>query len=147
MRCQSILGKAVREAFLGRIMVFLVSATIRAEKRGSVGEAVVVRMGMCKGCAGVDTGLLRTRENRSQCVHANRYRGARGAHRRDRRKGPEILRFRATRFLGGSAVTIFAVLTPANTGCRFHRGRGFECMRNNRRPEDLRQSIGKRGAR
>jgi ribosomal protein L14 len=33
-------------AFLGRIMVFLVSATIRTVKRGSVGEAVIVRMRM-----------------------------------------------------------------------------------------------------
>ena len=58
MCCKTILGKAVREAFLGRIMVFLVSTTIRAEKRGSVGEAVVVRMRMSKGGAGVATRLL-----------------------------------------------------------------------------------------
>jgi hypothetical protein len=32
--------------FLGRIMVFLVSTTIWAEKCGSVGEAVIVRMGV-----------------------------------------------------------------------------------------------------
>ena len=118
MHCQTILGKAVRVAFFGRIMVFLVSTTIRAEKRGSVGEAVVVRMRMRKGCAGVDTRLLQhwTRENRTQCVNANRYGGARGARRRDRWKGPRIPRFGATRFLGGRAVTIYAILTPANTG-------------------------------
>jgi len=46
MRLQAILGKAVCESFLGRIMMLLVSATIRAEKRGSVGEAVIVGMGM-----------------------------------------------------------------------------------------------------
>jgi hypothetical protein len=33
-------------SFLGGIMMFLVSTTIRAEKRGSVGEAVIVRMGV-----------------------------------------------------------------------------------------------------
>lgn len=99
-------------------MVFLVSATIRAEERGSVGEAVVVRMGMSEGCAGVDTRLLNrgTGENRTQGVYADRYGGAGGAHRRDRWEGPEIPRFRTTRFFGGRAVTIYAVLALANTG-------------------------------
>ena len=99
-------------------MVFLVSATIRAEERGSVGEAVVVRMGMSEGCAGVDTRLLHrgTGENRTQGVYADRYGGAGGAHRRDRWEGPEIPRFRTTRFFGGRAVTIYAVLALANTG-------------------------------
>ena len=46
MRPQAILGKAVYVSFLRRIMMLLVSATIRAEKRGSVGEAVIVGMGM-----------------------------------------------------------------------------------------------------
>jgi hypothetical protein len=146
MRCETILGKA----FFGRIMVFLVSATIRAEKRGSVGEAMVVGMGMSEGCGGVDAGLLHrgTGENRTQCMYANRHGGTRGAHRRDRWKGPEIPRFRATRFFGGRTMTIYAIFTPTNMGCcRFHRGRGFKCVRYDRRPEDLRQSIGKRGAR
>jgi len=116
MRCQTILGKAVRVAFFGRIMVFLVSATIRAEKRGSVGEAVVVRMRISKA-AGLATRLLQrwAGENRTQCVYANGYGSARSARRRGRWKGPEIPRFRATRFFGGRAVTIFAILTPANT--------------------------------
>jgi hypothetical protein len=43
---QAILEKAVCVSFLGRIMMLLVSATRRAEKRGSVGEAVIVGMGM-----------------------------------------------------------------------------------------------------
>jgi hypothetical protein len=46
MQCRAILGKAVRVSFLGGIMMLLVSATVRAEKRGSVGEAVIVRMGL-----------------------------------------------------------------------------------------------------
>jgi hypothetical protein len=45
MHRRAILGKAVRVSFLGRIMC-LVSATVRAEKRGSVGEAVIVGMGV-----------------------------------------------------------------------------------------------------
>ena len=43
---QAILEKAVCVPFLRRIMMLLVSATIRTEKRGSVGEAVIVGMGM-----------------------------------------------------------------------------------------------------
>jgi hypothetical protein len=43
---RAILGKAVRVSILGGIMMFLVSATIRAEKRGSVGEAVIMGMGL-----------------------------------------------------------------------------------------------------
>ncbi|KAF8497520.1 hypothetical protein F5888DRAFT_294371 [Russula emetica] len=50
MHRRAILGKAVRVSFLGGIIMFLVSATVRAEKRGSVGEAVIVRMG--SGCTG-----------------------------------------------------------------------------------------------
>jgi hypothetical protein len=46
MRCRTVLGKAVHVSFLGRIMMFLVSPTIRAEKRGSVGDAVIVGMGV-----------------------------------------------------------------------------------------------------
>jgi hypothetical protein len=46
MHRRTILGKAVRVSFLGGIMMPLVSATVRAEKRGSVGEAVIVRMGV-----------------------------------------------------------------------------------------------------
>jgi len=104
MRRETILGKA----FFGRIMVFLVSTTIRAEKRGSVGEAVVVRMRMSEGCAGVDTRLLyrRTGQNRTQGVYANRHGSTSSAHRRDRWEGPKIPRFRANRFFGGRAVTI-----------------------------------------
>jgi hypothetical protein len=43
---RAILGKVVRVSVLGGIMMFLVSATIRAEKRGPVGDAVIVGMGV-----------------------------------------------------------------------------------------------------
>jgi hypothetical protein len=46
MHRRVILGKVVRVSFLGGIMMFLVSATVRTEKRGSVGEAVIVRVGV-----------------------------------------------------------------------------------------------------
>jgi hypothetical protein len=45
MRPQAIFRKAIGVSFLRRIMM-LVSATIRAEKRGSMGEAETVVMGM-----------------------------------------------------------------------------------------------------
>jgi len=50
MRPHAILRKTVGMSFLGRIMMLLVSATIRAEERGSVGEAVAVVVGMGMGC-------------------------------------------------------------------------------------------------
>jgi len=46
MHHRAILGKVVRVSFLGGIMMFLVSATVRAEKCGSVGETVIVGMGV-----------------------------------------------------------------------------------------------------
>jgi hypothetical protein len=43
-----ILRKAVHVySFLGGIMMFLISTTIRAEKRGSRRDAVIVGMGVC----------------------------------------------------------------------------------------------------
>jgi len=46
MHRRAILGKAVRMCFLRGIIMSLVSATIRAVKRGSMGEAVIVGMGV-----------------------------------------------------------------------------------------------------
>jgi hypothetical protein len=46
MHARAVLGKAVRVSFLGGIMMFLVCPTVRAEKRGTVGESVIVRMGV-----------------------------------------------------------------------------------------------------
>jgi len=46
VNCRAILGKALRVSILGGIIMFLVSTTVRAIKRGSVGEAVIVGMGV-----------------------------------------------------------------------------------------------------
>ena len=95
-------------------MMFLVSTTIRAEKRGSVGDAVIVGMGVyCDVFAG-EWLHGRARKDWPQ----SRERSTRATCERNRWRHPRILGLVTARFLSVGAMAIYTILTPANTSWR-----------------------------
>jgi|SRR6266850_459823 len=106
MRPHAILRNTVGVSFLGRIMMLLVSATIRAEERGSVGEAVVVVMGMGSNVVVRRWLWVRARKNGSQRMQANWHRDCHGARRRNGWRRSMVLGLRAARFLATGTVAI-----------------------------------------
>jgi hypothetical protein len=117
MHHRPILGKAVRMySFLGGIMMFLISTTIRAEKRGSVGDAVIVGMGVCCDVFIGEWLHGRARKDWPQ----SRERSTRGTRQRNRWRHLWVLGFMTTGLLSVGAVAISTVFTAANVSCKIY---------------------------